>query len=104
MSTRAITPTWDEVLDALEYDLGQFVARLDNPNWPAPTPTFSAPADIGPIPAEYAVRASSLAAAYDAAVQRAEEQSTQLGAELGRISAVGHIAPRPGRFRVDFQG
>jgi hypothetical protein len=96
---------WGDALDALEHDLAQFEAVLDDPNRPPARPTFEAPADLGPIPAEHAARAIRLAAAFDAAVERAEAEAARVRAELQRVSAQGRAAAaRPARSRVDFQG
>jgi hypothetical protein len=95
---------WGDALDALEHDLAQFAAVLDDPNRPPARPTFEAPGNLGPIPAEHAARAIRLAAAFEAAVERAESETARVRAELRRVSAKGPAAARPARSRVDFQG
>jgi hypothetical protein len=97
---------WEDVLGSLERDLAamqQVIDDLDR-GTAAPAPEFRPPADLGPMPADLAARAISLAAAYEAAVEQAEAESARLADELRRL-ARGH-APQPGpaapRARVDY--
>jgi hypothetical protein len=97
---------WEDVLGSLERDLAamqRVIDDLDRAASPA-TAGFRPPADLGPMPADLAARAIGLAAAYEAAVERAEAESARLAEELRRLPR-GH-APQPGpaagRARVDY--
>jgi hypothetical protein len=95
--------TWEDVLASLERDLAAMTKVIEDLDGPAPGVTFAPPADLGPMPPELARRAIGLAAAYEAAVERAEAEAVRLEAELRRLPR--HHAARPSaRTRVEYRG
>jgi hypothetical protein len=93
---------WDEALSAIEEDLARFEAVLDDPTLPPATPRFVATGPLGPVPAAHAERFERLAAGYQAAIARAEAESTRVKAELQRLAKRSGPAAR-GASRVDWQ-
>jgi hypothetical protein len=93
--------TWEDVLTTLERDLVALQAAIDDLDQPAVATTFQPPADLGPMPADLARRALSLAAAYDTAVKRAEEEAARIADELRRLPR-GHAEQQSRRARVDY--
>ena len=79
---------WEDALTSLERDLVALQAAIDDLDRNSPAPTFAPPADLGPMPPELARRALGLAAAYEAAIERAEAEAVRVAAELRRL-------PRP---------
>jgi len=95
---------WEHVLDTLERDLDHHQAVIEGrADAPAPT-AFTAPTDLGPIPAELAGRAIALGNAYDAAIERAERARAELQEIIRRLPRPQHQGPPPPRHaRIDFQ-
>jgi hypothetical protein len=98
------TATWDAVLDALEADLAQFNAVLEQGVTAPATPAFEPPAGLGPLPAHLAPRATDLGAAYEAAIERAEAGLAAVRAELAALPRPRIEEPRARRPAfIDFQ-
>jgi hypothetical protein len=93
---------WEDVLTTLERDLAALQAAIDDLDQPTPATTFAPPADLGPMPADLARRALSLAAAYDTAVKRAEEEAARVAEELRRLPR-GHAEQQPATARVEYR-
>jgi hypothetical protein len=94
---------WEQVLDTLERDLEHHHAVIDGRAETVET-AFSAPADLGPIPADLAPRAIALGNAYDAAIEQAERTRAEVQTLLRRLPRLQHHAPTPPRHaRIDFQ-
>jgi hypothetical protein len=94
---------WEQVLDTLERDLDHHDAVIEGRAEAAET-AFSAPAGLGPMPAELAPRAIALGNAYDAAIERAERAQEELQDILRRLPRPQHQAAVPPlHARIDFQ-
>src|SRR5262249_46260948 len=94
---------WEQVLDTLERDLDRHAAVIEGRAEPAET-AFTAPADLGPLPADLAPRAIALGNAYDAAIERAERARAELQDIIRRLPRPRHEASAPPRHaRIDFQ-
>ena len=97
-----MSETWEAVLNVLEQDLAALQCAIDDLDRAAPASTFVPPADLGPIPPELARRAIGLAAAYEAAMERAEAESARLAEELRRLPR-GNSTPAGDRARVEYR-
>jgi hypothetical protein len=82
------TTTWEATLDALEADLAGFAEVVLNRETLPRVPAFQPSAELGPLPAHLAARATALGAAYEAVLERAEAAREQVRTELAGL-------PRP---------
>jgi hypothetical protein len=98
-----VRETWEDVLRTLEADLAALQAAVDDLDRAAPTPRFTPPADLGPMPPDLARRAIGLAAAYESAVERAEAEMARLAEEMRRLPR-GHAPQSNERARVEYHG
>jgi hypothetical protein len=98
-----VAHAWEQVLDALERDLEHHEAVIDG-HAEATELAFSAPTDLGPIPAHLAPRAIALGNAFEAAIERAERARSEIQDIMRQLPRPQHHASVPPRHaRIDFQ-